>query len=223
MESRRKSELNNIQTDMYQAYKTSMFAKGKTPEEFDQWRETLGADDIAGFDKKSTVSNIEHSAPEPKKEKDSKSTNEKLQEFWKDDAKKSQSEETYVCKKCNVEKPLSEYYDDNTLKGHMSTCKTCKATYAAQKYKAENQHLKEKTTKKVETPKIEKKSTQEKVQTVKELNNAVVNPEHLSQEVFTLTREEIIEFGKECYARGKNSHKKLTTEHKKSLMSAIVS
>jgi len=136
---------------------------------------------------------------------------------------------TYVCTTCNQEKILSEFYKDNTSKGHMSVCKECKKIDSSERQK-EKQEEKRELRKKQQIQATKNNQKKKKEIIVAKENNVVEKTKKdivpgitIENKTYTLTKDELLEFGKAAFERGRNSVNKLTSDDKESLLDEICS
>lgn len=161
----KKLMLNALEEQMYVDYKTKEYSQGRVPKEFEQWKESLGDDNL----RKNVNKEVKIKPLEAKKE------------------------ELFECTVCKESKTKDKFYNSKTSKnGIESFCKACRLV--------KNKESKNRSKQKVKT--VNKTTT-------------------TKQDIFTLTKEELIEFGKECFKRGKHSNLKLDNSLKDELLEAI--
>lgn len=110
---------------------------------------------------------------------------------------------TKECAYCEEEKELTEFNKHpNTKDGLQIYCKSC--------YKD------------IMKARREQKKQEEDQSKEVEIKQPISEPKITEQIVFTLTKEELIEFGKECFAKGRSAASKLDDQVRSELISEIV-
>ncbi len=201
--------LKGLENQMYQDYKVSEYAAGRTPALFEDWKKTL---EHSRPVIPRNESNIEYGFPEKRRKRDSKAVNEKLNEIWGE--ANMENKNTFVCTKCNKEKSVVDFYKNKSERGHEAWCKDCKKENQKKRQQNQTKSRPKKVIKKTE--KVEQKKV-----VPKEVKKDIVPGSTTQNETYTLTREELLEFGRAAFEKGRNYTQTLSKDTKESLLDEI--